>query len=57
VDVGFCDQSNFGAVFYKHVGITPAAYRRRYQNMGLTDLSEFPTKSNGNPEQASQCSE
>ncbi len=31
-DVGFCDQSYFGTVFRKIVGITPAAYRRRFEN-------------------------
>jgi AraC-like DNA-binding protein/mannose-6-phosphate isomerase-like protein (cupin superfamily) len=57
VDVGFCDQSYFGAVFYRHVGITPAAYRRRYQNMRLNEPSTFSTKINGNPLYASQYSE
>ena len=57
VDVGFCDQSYFGAIFRTHVGITPAAYRRRYQNMRLSDPSKFPTKNNGNPLYAFQCSE
>jgi AraC-like DNA-binding protein/mannose-6-phosphate isomerase-like protein (cupin superfamily) len=47
VGVGFCDQSYFGAVFYKHVGITPATYRRRYQNMRLSDLNGIPTKKMG----------
>lgn len=28
-EVGFCDQSYFGAVFRKLVGMTPAAYRQR----------------------------
>jgi AraC-like DNA-binding protein/mannose-6-phosphate isomerase-like protein (cupin superfamily) len=56
VGVGFCDQSYFGAVFYKLVGITPAAYRRRYQNMRLSDLNGIPTKNNGNPLYVSQCS-
>jgi len=54
VDVGFCDQSYFGAVFYRHVGITPAAYRRRYQNMRLSEPGKFSTKINGNPLYASQ---
>ena len=30
LDTGYCDQSYFGAVFRRFVGITPAAYRRRY---------------------------
>jgi AraC family transcriptional regulator, transcriptional activator of pobA len=29
-EMGFCDQSYFGAVFYRVAGITPAVYRRRY---------------------------
>jgi Bacterial regulatory helix-turn-helix proteins, AraC family len=27
--IGFCDQSYFGMVFRRTVGMTPAAYRRR----------------------------
>lgn len=30
-DLGFCDQSYFGAVFRKLVGLTPATYRRRFR--------------------------
>lgn len=30
-EVGFCDQSYFGMVFRKTVGMTPAEYRRRYR--------------------------
>ena len=30
-EVGFCDQSYFGTVFRKLVGVTPAAYRRSVQ--------------------------
>jgi AraC-like DNA-binding protein/mannose-6-phosphate isomerase-like protein (cupin superfamily) len=30
--VGFCDQSYFGIVFRKIVGLTPAAYRRRFRS-------------------------
>jgi AraC-like DNA-binding protein len=30
-DMGFCDQSYFGTVFRRLVGMTPAAYRRRFQ--------------------------
>lgn len=29
LEMGFCDQSYFGAVFHKLAGMTPAAYRRR----------------------------
>lgn len=29
LEMGFCDQSYFGAVFRKLIGMTPAAYRRR----------------------------
>ena len=38
-DVGFCDQSYFGAVFRKVVGVTPAEYRRRFRN---SNAAEFP---------------
>jgi AraC-like DNA-binding protein len=31
-EVGFCDQSYFGTVFRKVVGMTPAAYRRRIRS-------------------------
>jgi AraC-like DNA-binding protein/mannose-6-phosphate isomerase-like protein (cupin superfamily) len=47
VGVGFCDQSYFGGVFRKLVGLTPAAYRHRYQNMRLSEPSKFPTRING----------
>jgi AraC-like DNA-binding protein len=30
-ETGFCDQSYFGTVFRRVVGMTPAAYRRRYR--------------------------
>jgi AraC family transcriptional regulator, transcriptional activator of pobA len=29
-EMGFCDQSYFGAVFYRLTGMTPAEYRRRH---------------------------
>jgi AraC-like DNA-binding protein len=31
LDIGYCDQSYFSAVFRKLAGSTPAAYRRRYR--------------------------
>jgi AraC-like DNA-binding protein len=35
--VGFCDQSYFGAVFRRIVGMTPAIYRRRIQSNTLVE--------------------
>jgi AraC-like DNA-binding protein len=35
--VGFCDQSYFGTVFRRIVGMTPAIYRRRIRNNTLVD--------------------
>lgn len=35
--VGFCDQSYFGTVFRRIVGMTPATYRRRVRNNALGD--------------------
>jgi AraC-like DNA-binding protein len=35
--VGFCDQSYFGTVFRRIVGMTPATYRRRVRNDTLGD--------------------
>jgi AraC-like DNA-binding protein/mannose-6-phosphate isomerase-like protein (cupin superfamily) len=32
LELGFCDQSYFGSVFRKHVGVTPADYRRQFRN-------------------------
>lgn len=44
VEMGFCDQSWFGAVFRSHVGITPAAYRRRCQkHPSLEGKQSIPT--------------
>ena len=40
-ETGFCDQSHFGAVFRKVVGMTPASYRRKFQKMNFTDREEF----------------
>jgi AraC-like DNA-binding protein/mannose-6-phosphate isomerase-like protein (cupin superfamily) len=36
-EVGFCDQSYFGAVFRKVVGLTPAEYRRRFKSNGIPE--------------------
>jgi len=33
-EMGFCDQSYFGTVFRRMVGMTPVAYRRRLRNGG-----------------------
>jgi AraC-like DNA-binding protein len=38
--VGFCDQSYFGTVFRRIVGMTPATYRRRVRNNTLTDQNQ-----------------
>jgi AraC-like DNA-binding protein len=35
--VGFCDQSYFGTVFRRIVGMTPATYRRRVRNNTLSN--------------------
>ncbi len=35
--VGFCDQSYFGTVFRRIVGMTPATYRRRVRSNTMTD--------------------
>ena len=34
-EMGFCDQSYFGVAFKKLVGMTPAAYRRKFQRNGV----------------------
>jgi AraC-like DNA-binding protein len=38
--VGFCDQSYFGAVFSRIVGMTPATYRRRVRDNTLADQGQ-----------------
>lgn len=38
--VGFCDQSYFGIVFRKIVGMTPATYRRRFRNENTSDRGQ-----------------
>jgi AraC-like DNA-binding protein/mannose-6-phosphate isomerase-like protein (cupin superfamily) len=44
VETGYCDQSYFGGVFRKLVGITPAAYRRRCQkHFSLEEDESGPT--------------
>jgi hypothetical protein len=40
-EMGFCDQSYFGAVFRRVVGMTPATYRRRFRNKSFTDRPEI----------------
>jgi len=42
-EVGFCDQSYFGMVFHKLVGLTPAEYRRTYQDGGDANRRQRPT--------------
>jgi AraC-like DNA-binding protein len=39
-EMGFCDQSYFGAVFRRLVGMTPAAYRRRYRTRNNGDCQQ-----------------
>ena len=41
--VGFCDQSYFGTVFRRIVGMTPANYRRRIRNNSLTTSASLAT--------------
>jgi AraC-like DNA-binding protein/mannose-6-phosphate isomerase-like protein (cupin superfamily) len=44
-EMGFCDQSYFGTVFRRLVGMTPAAYRRRFRtrnSSGRATLSPAP---------------
>jgi AraC-like DNA-binding protein/mannose-6-phosphate isomerase-like protein (cupin superfamily) len=38
--VGFCDQSYFGTVFRRIVGMTPAMYRRRVRNSNTSDQGQ-----------------
>ncbi len=38
--VGFCDQSYFGTVFRRIVGMTPATYRRRMRDNGPSELGQ-----------------
>jgi len=40
LDIGFCDQSYFGAVFRKVAGVTPAEYRRRFQYGRARDIPQ-----------------
>jgi hypothetical protein len=43
--MGFCDQSYFGTVFRRLVGMTPAAYRKRYRindGSGRGQISSAP---------------
>jgi AraC-like DNA-binding protein/mannose-6-phosphate isomerase-like protein (cupin superfamily) len=44
-EMGFCDQSYFGTVFRRLVGMTPAAYRKRYRTndgSGRGQISSAP---------------
>lgn len=44
-EMGFCDQSYFGTVFRRLVGMTPAAYRRRFRSRngsGRTTVNPTP---------------
>jgi len=40
-ETGFCDQSYFGTVFRRLVGMTPAAYRRRYRSQNACDHQQL----------------
>ena len=39
-ELGFCDQSYFGMVFRRFVGMTPAEYRRYSRNKPSTDCGQ-----------------
>ena len=43
---GFCDQSHFGQVFRKLVGMTPLNYRQRFSQKGLV-IQETTSSSHG----------
>jgi len=40
-EMGFCDQSYFGAVFYRVAGMTPAVYRRRHHHRPGTTADTY----------------
>jgi AraC-like DNA-binding protein len=40
-ETGFCDQSYFGMMFRKLVGMTPAAYRRRFRTGNTADCGQM----------------
>ena len=40
-EMGFCDQSYFGAVFYRVAGMTPAVYRRRHHRRPRTTADTY----------------
>jgi AraC-like DNA-binding protein/mannose-6-phosphate isomerase-like protein (cupin superfamily) len=42
LDMGFCDQSYFGAVFQKFTGMTPLAYRHRHRNVSGWSSASLP---------------
>jgi AraC-like DNA-binding protein/mannose-6-phosphate isomerase-like protein (cupin superfamily) len=39
--VGFCDQSYFGTIFRRTVGMTPATYRRRIRTSNYSDQAQL----------------
>jgi AraC-like DNA-binding protein/mannose-6-phosphate isomerase-like protein (cupin superfamily) len=43
-EMSFCDQSYFGAVFHRLVGMTPAAYRRRFRDKNASDHQQMDHK-------------
>jgi AraC family transcriptional activator of pobA len=57
-EMGFCDQSYFGAVFHRVAGVTPAVYRRRHDgrlrtaagaHSGVSELAAPSDRSNLRP--------
>jgi AraC-like DNA-binding protein/mannose-6-phosphate isomerase-like protein (cupin superfamily) len=50
-ELGFCDQSYFGSVFRKYVGLTPADYRRQFQKAVPEETSGQQQLTMGRPSQ------